>query len=93
MRDSNSNKWRVGSAGTGVCLCDFITLHANFVQGWPWRGEKRDRGEVKEGMRVGNGGKEGEGKGWCDDKAAGAVFVHVSAAKLITRQSLTPLKC
>lgn len=40
-------------------------------------------------VRKGEGGRER----WCDDRAAGSVFVHASAGKLITRWSLTPLKC
>lgn len=97
MFDSNSNKGRVSSAGTGVCLCDFITLHANSERGWPWRqnGEKEGDG-AKAGTCAGKRGerkREGKGEGWCDDRAAGAVFVHESAGKLITRQPLTPLKC
>lgn len=102
MCDSDSNEGRVCSAGTGVCLCDFITLHANFNRVWPrtrseyggWRGRKRRQGgkeHVREMDRVRKG--EGRGERWCDDRAAGAVFVHASAGKLITRWSLTPLKC
>lgn len=70
--------------------------------GWPrtqseygrQRGRKRRQGgmeHVREMDRVRKG--EGRGERWCDDRAAGAVFVHASAGKLITRWSLTPLKC
>lgn len=57
------------------------------------RGEGRQRGmeHVQEMDRVGKG--EGRGERWCDDRAAGTVFVHASAGKLITRWSPTPLKC
>lgn len=50
------------------------------------------------GWRVGGGGGQSE-KGRrkkrkrCDDRAEGAVFVHASEGKLITRRSPTPLKC
>lgn len=101
MYDSHSNEGRVCSAGTGVCLCDFITLHANFKRGWLRRwseagrrrggSREREREHVREMDRV-REGEEG-GERWCDDRAAGAVFVHASAGKLITRWSLTPLKC
>lgn len=52
---------------------------------------EREREHVREMDRV-REGEEG-GERWCDDRAAGAVFVHASAGKLITRWSLTPLKC
>lgn len=47
MCDSDSNEGRVCFAGTGVCLCDFITLHANFKRGWPRR--RREDGRRREG--------------------------------------------
>lgn len=55
--------------------------------------ERRQRGmgHVQEMDRVRKG--EGRGERWCDDRAGGTVFVHASAGKLITRWSLTPLKC
>lgn len=57
-------------------------------------GDERRQGgmeHVQEMNRVRKG--EGRGERWCDDRAAGTVFVHASAGKLITRWSLTPLKC
>lgn len=91
MCDSDSNEGRVCSAGTGV------NLHANLRRqseaGRQRERERRQRGMeyVQEMDRVRKG--EGRGERWCDDRAAGAVFVHASAGKLITRWSPTPLKC
>lgn len=51
-------------------------------------GHVLEKGRVREGVGRGGGGER-----WCDDGAAGAVFVHASAGKLITRCSPTPLKC
>lgn len=76
MCDLDSNERRVCSVGTGVRLCNFITLHANFNQGWPRRpseyGRQRER-EIEETEMedkcAGNGERErkGEGERWCDD--------------------------
>lgn len=55
--------------------------------------ERRKRGmkHVEEMDRVRKG--EGKGERWRDDRAAGIVFVHASAGKLIMRRTPTPLKC
>lgn len=56
--------------------------------GGEWGGACAGKGQSERGSGV-----EGGGERWCDDGAAGAVFVHASAGKLITRCSPTPLKC
>lgn len=55
--DSDSNEGKVCSAGTGVRLCDFITLHANFNWEREWRNIcrkwiewEREREEEKDGV-------------------------------------------
>lgn len=57
---------------------------------WGWEVGRlgQGKGQSERGSGVGGGGER-----WCDDGAAGAVFVHASAGKLITRCSPTPLKC
>jgi len=55
MYDSNSNRGRVCSAGTGARLCDFITLHANFDRGWPRRWKTEVEEPERDGACAGNG--------------------------------------
>lgn len=45
MCDSDSNASRACSVGTGVHLCDFITLHANVTEG----GRQSERQEAENG--------------------------------------------
>lgn len=58
------------------------------------REKQKSRGRmehVQEMDRIGK--RKARREGWCDDRAAGPVFVHASAGKLITKWALTPLKC
>lgn len=67
--DSDPDESWVCSVGTGVCLWDFITLHANSNGGWPPRREVRveedggtDREREGEMKHVGNGQSERGGE-------------------------------
>lgn len=78
---------------TQVYLHHFITLYVNFHGSWKV-------GRLGGGGLGGGGARNGQSeKGRrkktkrCDDRAEGAVFVHASEGKLITRWSPTPLKC
>lgn len=83
---------------TGICMP--APFH-HIVWKFPWKVEGWKVGDM-EGWKVGGVGGAGNGQSEkgrrkmrkrCDDRAEGAVFVHASEGKLITRWSPTPLKC
>lgn len=79
-----------GVCYTQVCLHHFITLYVNFHGSWKVGGVGRLGGGARNGQSEKGRRKK---RKRCDDRAEGAVFVHASEGKLITRWSPTPLKC
>lgn len=102
VRESNVNvrfgvEWREGVWHR----CRPVRFHHSACKFWPRTAAATEDGEGHRAGGEGWGvcrkwiewGSEREEEGEWDDRAAGSLFVHASAGKLITRWSSTPLKC
>lgn len=102
VRESNVNVWFGVEWREGVWhRCRPVRFHHSACKFWPRTAAATEDGEGHRAGGEGWGvcrkwiewGSEREEEGEWDDRAAGLLFVHASAGKLITRWSSTPLKC